>query len=355
MRRTATLLLLLTGPSLQADAIDDWIKAAMEKDHVPGVGVAIVRPDGSADIRGYGVANLEYDVPFSVKTVHRIASISKQFCAYAILKLAKEGKLSLDDPLRKFFPKGPEAWSKITLTHALAHRSGIAEPGTAFDYRREYTTDEYVEILAKKPLSEEPGKTYRYNNFAYGLLGMVVGITSGEPIEQYVRKHVFDPLGMAATHYWDAEAVVPHRSAGYRWRDGKHVIPLMIRPRVFHGSGGILSSLEDMVRYELELRKPKVLDSTLLDQQWKVYGGGERGYGFGWQVDRRDGKLVLTHTGGTFGYTSVIHRDVTDGWTIILFRNAQTTEVAAWGADVLKLAKETKGFPSREALPVLSP
>lgn len=319
----------------------------MEKDHVPGVGLAIVRPDGTADIRGYGVATLEYNVPFTGQTVQRIASISKQFCAYAVLKLAKEGKLSLDDNLRKFFPKGPEAWSKITIRQMLAHRSGIAEPGTAFEYRREYTSDEFVGVLSRKPLAEEPGTTYRYNNHAYGLLGLVVGIASGEPLETYVKKQVFEPLGMTATHYWDIEQIVPNRAAGYRWRDGKFTVPLTLRPRVFHGSGGILSNLEDMVKYELELRKPKVLDQGLLDQQWTVFGGGDRGYGFGWQVDRRSGKLVVSHTGGTFGYTSVIHREVTEGWTVILFRNSQTTEVAAWGAEVLKLAKQAAGAESR--------
>lgn len=338
-RLLALSLLVLTAAAAHADAVDDWIKQAMDKEHVPGVGLAIIKPDGTADIRSYGVATLEFDVPYSDKTVHRIASISKQFCAYSILKLAKDGKLSLDDPLRKFFPKGPADWSKITIRQMLAHRSGIAEPGTAFDYRKEYSVDEYVEILGKKPLAEEPGKTYRYSNFAYGLLGMIVGIAGGEPIEQYVKKSIFDPVGMASTRYYEAGDIIPQRSGGYRWVDGKFTIPLMIRPKVFHGSGGILSTIADMVKYDLELRKPKSLDPEILNQQWTVFGGGERGYGFGWQVDRRNGKLVVSHTGGTFGYTSVFVREVDEGWSVILFRNSQTTEVMDWGLQVLKLAK----------------
>lgn len=341
MKRALLLLAIVSAAGFaKADAIDDWIKAAMEKDKIPGVAFAVINPKGEADVRVFGMADLEASTPYSRKTVHRVASISKQFCAYAVLSLVKEGKVSLSDPLRKFFPKGPAEWDKITVAHALSHRSGIADPGAAFNYSKEYTTDEYVALLAAKPLAEEPGTTYRYNNFAYGLLGLLVGVASGEPLEAYVKRRLFDPLGMSATAYWDPARSRENLSVGYRFQDGKYTRPLVARPKVFHGSGGILSTIDDLVRYEMELRKPSVLDPEILKQQWTVFGGGQRGYGFGWQVNRTSGKLVVSHTGGTFGFTSMLFREVDEGWTLILFRNGQGTEVAAWSEALLKLAKE---------------
>lgn len=323
-----------------ADAIDDYVKAAMAKDHIPGVCVAVIPPDKEPIVRSYGIANLETQTPFTEKTVFRVASLSKQFCAYAVLSLIKEGKISGSDKLSKFFPKGHADWSKVTIDQMLAHRSGIAEPGTAFSYRDEYTPDQYVEILAKKPLAEEPGKTYRYNNHGYALLGLIVGQVTKSSLEDYVKKHVFTPAGMETARYFKLEDVIPNRGEAYRWVNDTYVRPLMIRPRIFHGSGGILMSMTDMLRYEHTLRKEEALDRDVLLRQRKTYNNANEGYGGGWQVSRPGGKLTMTHTGGTFGFTCAYEREVDAGWTVILFRNSEGGSVIGWARDILKMAKE---------------
>lgn len=341
MKSLWVLLALSSAAVGSADPIDDYVRAAMKKDHIPGVCVAIMPPGKPADVRAYGDANLETLTPFRSKTVFRIASLSKQFCAYAVLKMVKEGKLSLTDNLLKFFPKGHADWSKITIRHMLAHRSGIAEPGNAFNYRAEYSPEAYVDVLSKLPLAEEPGATYRYNNHGYALLGLIVGQVSKSSLPAVVSKSIFEPLGMKDARYYTMEDIIPNRGEAYRWSEGKYVRPLMIRPSIFHGSGGILMSMDDMVKYEEGLRK-SLLDPEILRQQRTTYDGKDRGYGAGWFMSKPGGKVVAVHTGGTFGFTSAFVRQIDEGWTIILFRNSEGGEVDEWADEILKLAKGGK-------------
>lgn len=341
MRRALALSLLLSvAPWGRADAIDDFVRAAMEKDHIPGVCLAVVSPIGDADVRSYGLANLETQTPYTPDTVHRIASLSKQFCAYAILTLERQGKLSRNDPLSKHFPEGSKEWEGITIAQTLAHRSGIAEYD--IDFNKTYTTEEYVTMISTKPLAEKPGEKYRYNNVAYALLGLLVQKVSGVPLSEFVRKTVFEPIGMASTRYFDAAEVVAKRSDAYRWRNGKYVNPTWLRPKVWDGSGGILSTMEDFLRYERELRDPKVLDPAILAYQWTPFAGAEEGYGAGWFREKLGEGRALIHTGSTWGFTSCFLRDVTDGWTIILFRNAEGGSSSEWAKAILKLAKPVK-------------
>jgi len=337
-------LLLSFATFARADALDDYVREMMAKDHIPGVCLAVVPPGGEAPIvRSYGYANLELKVPYSPQTVHRIASISKQFCAYAILKLVKEGKIGEEDPLSKYFPNGHADWKHITIRQMLAHRSGIADPEGDFDYRKEYTPAEYVAVLAKRPVAEEPGTTYRYNNHAYALLGLIAGQVSGKGLDGFVKEQVFDPVGMSNTRYWRLEDVIPNRSDSYLWQEGEFVRPLMIRPRIFHGSGGILSTMEDMLKYEHALRKEEVLDRDVLLRQRKTFNGEESGYGAGWGVSKPNGKAVMSHSGSTFGFMTYYLREIEEGWTVILFRNGGQGDSAEWAREILKRGKEQRG------------
>lgn len=337
----ALSLLALVAP--RADAIDSYIEERMKTDHTPGICIAVVPPGGTADVRAYGVANLETGTPYTPDTVHRVASLSKQFCAYATLSLIKEGKLSADDNLRKFFPKGPEEWSKITIRQMLSHRSGIAEPASEFSYRLEYGTDGYVDVLSKKPLAEEPGSKYRYNNHGYALLGLVVGQVSQSTLEDQITKRIFQPLGMTTARYYRGDEVIPNRSNAYRWQASKHTRPLDIRPRIFHGSGGILMSMRDFVKYEMGLRKEETLDRDVLHKQRETYDGKD-GYGAGWMISRPGGKLLMQHTGSTFGFTSAFIREVDEGWSVVVFRNCDEGDVVTLARQVLKLAKEAQPY-----------
>jgi CubicO group peptidase (beta-lactamase class C family) len=333
--------ILALSTIVQASPVDDFVQSAMDIQKVPGVCWTVIDPKGSATTKSDGYANLETKSPFSPNTAHRIASLSKQFCAYAILNLQKEGKLSITDSLSKFFPEVTPTWDKITIAQTLAHRSGIADYTASFNYSRDYSVEEFIKLITTKPLAEEPGSTYRYNNFGYATLGLVVQKVSGMPLADYVKRVIFDPIGMKNSQYFRPDTLIENRSDGYKWVNNKFTNTQYYRDDVFDGSGGILSSMEDMVLYERALRQEKVLDKTILAFQRKPFIGLS-GYGAGWNFNLIKDQQIVVHTGSSFGFTSCFLRNLTTGYTVILFRNADPEGKGAgsreWAEKILELS-----------------
>lgn len=338
-RSSLVLAIAAAVSATHADAIDDYIRERMEEDHVPGVCIALVSPNKEPMVRSYGYANLETQTPFTPQTVFRIASVSKQFCGYAALRAIGEGKMSLSDPVTKFFPDQPASWKQITIKDLLGHRSGIAEVG-GFSFSTDYSVPAYLKLLGDTELAEKPGETYRYNNHGYSVLGLIVGKIYGSSLPAVVKQNIFDPIGMTNTRYYDRDEVVPNRANAYRWRNGKYINPMPLRPDIFHGSGGILSTMEDMLKYDRALAKQDALSHKLLEQQWTPVFGGRNGYGAGWFVSHPEGEKVITHTGGTWGFTTMFRRNLTTGETFIMFRNAEGGEQGEWMQEITRLAKE---------------
>lgn len=312
----------------------------MARDHIPGVSLATFDSHDHIKIRSYGIANLETNSKVTPHTVFRIASLSKQFNAYAALSECEEGKLSLSTTVSKFFPDVPPAFGAITIKDILGHRSGIADPAAAFDYAKDYTDQEYIDLLTSNPLVELPGSTYRYNNHAYSLLGLIVGRVAGSSLPEVVQSKIFGPLKMTDSRYYNMEDVVPNRADGYDWKDEHYVHRLELRPRIFAGSGGILTTISDMAKYEMALRHPGILSQRVLDQQWTPMFGGEKGYGAGWHVDLTDGQNLLTHTGTTFGFTSAYIRDRKANVTVLLMRNATGGKALDWANQILAILEK---------------
>lgn len=340
--RFALLSLILVGSSLSlADSVDDYVKGKMESDHLPGVVFAIVDPAGQVRYREYGVANMSTGEKFTKDSVHRIASLSKQMCSYVLLNLEKEGKLSLDDEVLKWYPQGPVFWKGITIRHMMSHCSGIADADD-FNYAKEYSVDEYIAMLGKKPLDDAPGTKFRYNNYTYGLLGDLAGKAGGSTLPKFAQKYIFDPIGMERTGYYVKGEKYPNEVLAYHWEKDKFIGAKRDRPTLFHGSGGVHSTLVDMVKYELALRSEK-MNKEILEEQWRPHFPKLGIYGYGWYAD----KGFLRHTGTTFGYTSAFYRERPDGWSIILFRNSNTGSQMDMATDVLKLWRAQLGSQSR--------
>lgn len=327
--------------SAPADAVDDYVKARMERDHIPGACFAVIYPDGREEVRSYGLANLETETPFTRKSVFRIASLSKQFCAYAAISLVQRGKLQMVDPVTKFFPGLPEKWQAITIKDLLGHRSGIGDP-EGFAFTGNYTPAQYLKMLGEAPLMENPGETYRYNNHGYSVLGLIVGQLEEGGLPGAVKRQIFDPLGMTTARYYRADEVIPHRADAYRWSESekRYTNQMPLRPLVFHGSGGILMSMDDMLAYERGLRKQDKLDKNVLARQWMPVFSAESGYGGGWNVGNANGQKTLRHTGGTWGFTSLFTRNLTTGITFIMFRTSDSEGEGNWEADILKRLAE---------------
>jgi len=325
MRCRALLSIALVACSLvvRADEIDDLVKANMEQYHIAGVAVGVAVDGELVEKRCYGLANLETMAPVTPQTVFKIASLSKAFCASVTMLLINEGKLSLEDRVVDVLPSFPRAWDSVRVKHLLSHTSGIPDaPG--FQFSRQYTDEEFFALYGDRALSTEPGATYRYNNFGYATLGLVVGRVSGKPLRDAVRERIFEPLGMSASLYYDMARVVPSRASGYSWREGAHVNANPARPQVYDGSGGILTSLEDYAKWDAALRTDKPLNGLLRRQMWTkfVLNDGTPGtYGFGWFPDTLDGERTVHQNGTTQGFTSHVIRGLDSGVTVFVFRN----------------------------------
>src|SRR5262245_16737553 len=215
----------LASPA-RADSVDDYIKTEMERRHIPGVAVAVARDGKLVKARGYGVANVEHDVPVTPDTVFELASVTKQFTATAIMVLVEEGKVQVDDPVAQHLPRVPETWKSITVRHLLTHTSGLPgltggfkalQPGGA---RMRYTTAEMFDAAIKDELSFPAGERFQYSDVGYFVLGMIVEAASGQRYRDFLDARFFKPLNMASTSVIDVSRIQKHRAANYTLRDG---------------------------------------------------------------------------------------------------------------------------------------
>src|SRR5881628_2957627 len=235
-RRQASLVLVLllapllvAAPPARADAIDDYIKVEMERRHIPGLALAVARNGKIVKVRGYGLADVEHDVPVTPDTVFELASVTKQFTATAIMLLVEEGKVQLDDPVGWHLPRAPETWKPITVRHLLTHTSGL--PGLTAGFkalwpgglRLNYTTAQMFDAAIKDELSFPGGERFQYSDVGYFLLGMIIEAASGQRYRDFLDERFFKPLGMTSTSVLDHTRILKHRAAGYTIRDGELV------------------------------------------------------------------------------------------------------------------------------------
>jgi CubicO group peptidase (beta-lactamase class C family) len=335
------LTALVLAPLSSADTIDDLVNESMKSERIPGLALAIIEKGKVREIRCYGLANLETQTPVTPQTVFKIASMSKAFAAGAAMLLIEEGKLSLDDRVVDLLPDAPKAWSEIRVRHLLSHTSGIPDTNQ-FDFNREYTERQYLALFSDLPLDSAPGEVFRYNNFAYAALGLVVGKAAGKSVREFVSERILEPLGMTSAHYYDLPKIVPQRANGYQWRNGGYVNPNPMRPQVYDGSGGLLVSMEDYVKWDAALYQNRPLSETIRQTMWTPYllaNGKPATYGFGWFVAETDKRPELYHSGSTQGFTSFIIRGMDDGLTVIVFRNGVGNGATKLGRDLLRAAR----------------
>jgi D-alanyl-D-alanine carboxypeptidase len=298
------VLSLLVLPCLSAaDDVDRLVEAEMKRQGIVGAAVAVVRDGKPAKMRGYGLANIELNVPVTQESVFKLASISKQFIAAGAMLLVQDGKLSLDDTLAKHFSDSPDEWKTITIRHLLTHTSGLQRELPGWSGLRVYSDDELLEMAKGAKCGFEPGEKYEYCNTGYFLTSLIISKQSGMPWPQFLEERLFRPLGMTATRTTTLRSLVTHRVDGYE-RDSngyQNPTPLIgVRP-----SGALISSLPDLVKWERELLTPKILSQTTLEQMWtpvRLNDGKTHGYGLGLQISELQGKRVIEHSGSLAGF-----------------------------------------------------
>src|SRR6266576_1355133 len=278
----AVVVALLVGfcapISTKADKIDDYVSARMRQLHIPGLSLAIVRDGRIAKAQGYGFANLELKAHATTETVYEIGSNTKQFTAAAIMMLVEEGKVALEDSITKYFPEAPQGWRNITIRHLLTHTSGIqnhvAVPHwldvfkTNLAFETTPTRDELLKMFFKLPLEFQPGESWAYDNSGYYLLGIIVEKASAKSYWQFLDERVFKPLGMNAMRSTDPQPIVPNRASGYEWKNGRFENRPVLLPAIAFSAGSLLSSVEDIAKWDAALYTEKLLKKSSLVQIW---------------------------------------------------------------------------------------
>src|SRR6185503_2218933 len=235
-----------------------------DKPGSPGCAVGVVRNDSLIFAKGYGMANLEYGLPNTPKTLFHLASVSKQFTAYSIVLLAKQGKLSLDDDIRKYLPWFPNLGYTITIRHLLNHTSGVrdqwqllATAGTRLD--DVITQEQIIKILSKQQaLNFKPGDRYMYSNSGFTLLAEIVKAASGKSLRRFTDSVIFKPLGMTATHIHDDYTEIEKgRSYSYDRKDSAHYTNSILSYSVA-GATSLFSNIEDLAKWEMNFYQYKV-------------------------------------------------------------------------------------------------
>jgi CubicO group peptidase (beta-lactamase class C family) len=289
----------------------DSVFADVDGTREPGCAVGVRRDGRVVLARGYGMANLEHGVPIGPSTVFRIGSVSKQFTAAAVHLAAREGELSLDDPVRRWLPDLPERDPPATVRHLLHHTSGIRDylGLMALSGKRErdyYTDGEVLEMLARQRGSNFPaGSEHLYSNSGYFLLGKVVRAASGRSLRAFARERIFEPLGMASSHFHDdPDHPVPGRAIGYTPREnGGWRISVTTLPMV--GDGGVFTSVEDFLRWDANFERPVVGGPDFAERMTEpgvLAGGDTLDYAMGLAVDRHRGLERVAHGGAFVGY-----------------------------------------------------
>ncbi len=332
MRRAAyslPLLLLLSISCFAQDAvstrIDDYIRAEMQAQKIPGLSLAVIKNGEIVLAKGYGLANVEHQVPVKPETIFQSGSMGKQFTATAVMMLVEEGKLSLDDKITKFFPDGPGAWRNITVRHLLTHTSGLGDYPEDFDLRRDYTEDELVQRIKTVPLAFQPGEKWSYSNLAYVMLGVLIHKVSGKFYGDFLQERVFQPLGMTTARVISEADIVPNRAAGYRLVNGELKNQNWVSPTLnTTADGALYLTVYDMAKWDAALYTEKLLKRSSLDQMWtavKLNDGKTFPYGFGWALGAVNGHRIVEHGGAWQGFKSQISRYVDDKLTIVIFAN----------------------------------
>ena len=304
---------------------------------VPGASVVVISDGRVAVRRAYGMADLERRVAAAPETDYRLASVSKQFTAMAVMLLVKDGKVRYDQAVRELLPELPAAARAVTVRHLLNHTSGLWDYEDLIPDSRTAQLDgrDVLALLVSKDSLYFPaGSQYRYSNSGYVLLGLIVERVSGMTFPEFLQTRIFRPLGMGASvAHVEGSDTVPRRAYGYSPRGGTFVPTDQSVTSATLGDGGIYTNVDDMVHWDRALYGDTALvDAAALELATtppQLPGGADTQYGFGWFVDHYRGEKRWRHTGETSGFRNAIQRFPHRRLTIIVLTNRSSGEPGA--------------------------
>jgi CubicO group peptidase (beta-lactamase class C family) len=332
MRRKPTLFLavvlsLTASVFAQSDKTDDFIKAEMKRQRIPGLSLAIVKEGKIIKAAGYGVANIPQRTSVKPETVFKIASVSKQFIATGVLLLVQDGRIGLDDRVSKYLEGTPATWEATTIRHLLTHTAGLVREAPAFDGLKVQSDADVIQSAYSSPLLSKPGDKWEYSNTGYFALAEVIRKVSGRPWDEYLSEKVFRPSGMTTTWVTTTKENVPNRAVGYQDNDRLLEGPewSALRP-----SGAFLSTVLDLAKWDAVLYTDGVLNDSMRGQMWtpvRLNDGTSSPYGFGWFVNTLRGRKAVYHTGGMLGFRAAFARFPDDRLSVIVVMNLDDVDI----------------------------
>lgn len=322
-----TALTVAAAPG--ADPVDEYVTAQMEKHRLPGVAVAVARDGQVIKASGYGLANVEIGVPVTAETVFQWGSVSKTFTAAAVLLLAQEGRLTIEDRLDAHLTNLPPAWRPLTLRQLLNHTSGLKNytdlPGFGKEPWRTYTPDELLEPVRQEPLAFEPGTKWAYSNTGYYLLGLVIEKVTGQDWGKLYEDRIFRPLGMRTARKNERSMVVTNRASGYDLRSNLWVNAPFTHPSQPAAAGALIGTVLDLAKWDAALHDDRLLKAPTRELMWTpavLRDGRTADYGLGWQIGSLLGHRYVAHGGAIPGFRSTLFRLPDHKLTVIVLVNA---------------------------------
>lgn len=322
----------------QKTAIDHYVDAEMKREHVVGIAVGIYSRGQVLLAKGYGLADIELNVPVKAETIFQSGSVGKQFTSAAIMMLVEEGKIGLDDSIVKYFPNAPPSWQAIRVKNLLSHTSGLSEyetdertgPQGPFYMRLDFTEDELVNKIEGLPIEFKPGDKWDYRNTNYVLLGVIIHKVTGQFYADYLEERIFKPLGMSSTRLISEADIIPNRSSGYEHKGEILQNQAWVSP-TFNSTadGALYFNVLDLAKWDQALYGTKLLKQASLDKMWTVFllndgKPNSANYGFGWEVNSVNGHKQIDHGGAWQGFRCHILRYPDDSISAVVLANTDS-------------------------------
>jgi D-alanyl-D-alanine carboxypeptidase len=332
--RVALFLVLLTGwfatPVVAQDAIEDLVTGYMATHHIPGLSLAVVKEGEVMLARGFGHADLDSGDLTDERTVFPLASLTKQFTATATLLLVKDGRLSLDEPLRRL-PGMPAHWQDISIRQLLNHTSGIPDYAGAPDFarwsRQPHAPREVLDLVRDRPLEFPPARGWKYSNTNYFVLGLLIEQAAGMRYGDFLAQRILRPLGMNATGMEHARAL-ENRAKGYAWTGSAHVPADPPSASVSYAAGGLTGTVLDLATWHRALERAQLLPAQDWRRMWsatRLESGELHPYGFGWRIHAA--RNCVSHSGHVQGAAAFMASCPAARFAIILLANLEGADL----------------------------
>ena|SRR5450432_153179 len=307
--------------------IDSAVRAAMQSRQIPGMQVAVIKYGLILKKGNYGFSNLEDRVGVTDSTLFSIASMSKAFTCAGILLLMEDGKLGIDDSVGKYFDSLPASWNGITIRQLMNHTAGLRDDWDEDDnfFYTNKSDSAFLAALKTAPLKFQPGQGFSYGCGPF-ILGLIIAKVSGESYPNFIKRRIFDKLGMTNSRVNDAESVIPNRAAGYLLRDNKIIHGRQISAAAqARGDVGVLTTVTDMLKWYAALRDSSLLQKSSVNLMFSpgtLNDGHTIPYGFGWFLNPYRDHSLISHGGGfRTGFGSIMEIYPEDGVCIMILCN----------------------------------